>query len=248
MKVYVGCCGFAKSMKVYFETYDTVEIQKTFYRLPRESTLEKWRESAHPSFIFNLKVFQGITHDVKSPTWRRSGIKNYHELSGKVGYLRPTEEVFSYWEKMLKYARILKARVLIIQLPASFKDTEENWRNAENFFAGIDRDDFLLGIELRGWSPERVEKFCRKFVLIDVCDPMVRKPTFLEAGVAYFRLHGSYERGKINYRHRYTDEELQKLAELLTGLEEVKEVFLLFNNVYMAEDALRFRKIWEAYK
>jgi len=247
MKVYVGCCGFAKGMKIYFQTYDTVEVQKTFYRLPRESTLEKWRNTAPSNFIFNLKVFQGITHDVKSPTWKKSGIKNYRELSGRVGYLRPTEEVFEYWDKMLKYAEIVKARVLVIQLPASFRDVEENWRNAGDFFAGIKRDGFLLGVELRGWSIDRVEEFCRRFELIDVCDLMVRTPTFLLDEVAYFRLHGSYVKGRINYRHKYSDEELQKLAELISKL-DAKEVFLMFNNIYMGEDSLRFREIWKGYK
>jgi len=245
MRVYVGCCGFAKGMKTYFSQYDTIEIQKTFYKLQRASTIEKWRSLAPENFIFNIKVFQGITHDVKSPTWKRSGIENYKELSGKVGYLRPTNEVFEYWEKMLEYARILKARVLVIQLPASFKDSVENWNNASRFFGNISRENFLIGIELRGWNSESVRKFCRRFELIDVCDLFIREPLNIVDGVAYFRLHGRYEGSRINYKYRYTSQELEQLLTKIFKLEKrgVEEIYVMFNNVYMADNALELKAL-----
>jgi len=249
MKVYVGCCGFAKGMKKYFSEYDTVEIQKIFYKLQKTATLEKWRNLAPESFIFNIKVFQGITHDVKSPTWKRSSIENYKNLSGKVGYLRPTKEVFEYWEKMLEYARVLKARVLVIQLPASFRDIPENWENAEKFFNKIDREDFLIGVELRRWSVKSIEKFCKKFRVIDVCDLFLRNPSNTVNGIAYFRLHGRYEGSRINYKYRYSLQELRQLLERVLKLEDqgVEETYILFNNVYMGENALEFKSLLKEY-
>ena len=135
MRIKVGCCGFCIGMDKYFSEYDVVEIQRTFDELLNEETLKNWRKKAPTRFEFTIKVFQGITHDVSSPTWRRSNIKNYKELKGKVGFLRPTKEVFEFWNKMLDYAKILKSKVLLIQLPSNFKDTEKNIENADHIIS-----------------------------------------------------------------------------------------------------------------
>ena len=65
-------------------------------------------------------------------------------------------------------------------------------------------------------------------------DPVSEHP------ISYIRLHG-VGKGEVNYRYKYTDEDLQKLKEKTKILEaQGKEVYVLFNNVYMAEDAKRF--------
>jgi uncharacterized protein YecE (DUF72 family) len=69
-----------------------------------------------------------------------------------VGLLRPTEEVFKYWELTLKEAEVLGARFILIQLPKSFKESEESFANAEKFFEQIERKEFEIAVELRGWS------------------------------------------------------------------------------------------------
>jgi uncharacterized protein YecE (DUF72 family) len=49
-----------------------VEIQSTFYEIPaRIETVKKWREEAPRDFEFTIKAFQVITHDSKSPTYKR---------------------------------------------------------------------------------------------------------------------------------------------------------------------------------
>jgi uncharacterized protein YecE (DUF72 family) len=50
---------------------------------------------------------------------------------------------------------------------------------------------------------------------------------------AYFRLHG---RGR--YRYRYTDDDLRQLKAWCA---QHPEVYCLFNNLWMWDDALRFK-------
>ena len=233
--VKVGCCGFPVSMKKYYNEFKVVEIQSTFYKLPRESTVEKWRKEAPKDFEFTLKAFQGITHDINSPTWRKSGIKDYKDLAGKVGYLRPTKEVYDFWEKMKEIAKILRSSVIILQLPRSFRDTEENIKNTDEFFSSIERGDIRIGIELRGWSEENIKRLCENYGLIDVVDTMVRLP-LSESEVLYFRLHGKYEGTKIVYSHKYTEDEIKKITLVIQTI-DVKEYYVMFNNKYMYEDA-----------
>src|SRR5262249_17819545 len=46
----------------YGQRVSTVEINNTFYRMPKTSLLESWAEQVPPSFRFVLKAPQTITH------------------------------------------------------------------------------------------------------------------------------------------------------------------------------------------
>jgi len=245
MKVHVGCCGFPLGMKKYFQEFSLVELQSTFYKIPQLKTVQKWREEAPNNFIFTVKAFQGITHPISSPTWKRSGMKDdeIKRLKDKVGFLKPTKEVFEFWNKTLEICKILNSPVCLIQLPASFKESEENIKNAEKFFSRIEHNSISTALELRGWREEGFKKVCKKFDLISCVDPFASEPVwFSKRKIAYFRLHGSYERGRINYNHKYTENELKELKRKIESI-EAKEVYCLFNNLWMKEDALRLKKM-----
>ncbi|HHI00660.1 MAG TPA: DUF72 domain-containing protein, partial [Thermococcus litoralis] len=158
-----------------------------------------------------------------------------------VGFLRPTGAVFKYWELTLKEAKVLGAKFILIQLPKSFKESEESFANAEKFFARIDRDEFEIAVELRGWSEEGIKKFVREFDLIDVADPVVRKPLHRKR-INYYRLHGSYQRGRIIYKHKYSEKELREIVKKVKKWDE-EESYIYFNNAYMCDDAKRFIQI-----
>ena len=49
-------------LSYYAEHFATVEINNTFYRMPRESVLEGWAEQVSADFRFVLKVSRRITH------------------------------------------------------------------------------------------------------------------------------------------------------------------------------------------
>jgi len=76
-----------------------------------------------------------------------------------------------------------------------------------------------------------VRAICERLDLIHGVDPLERAP--LHGRVKYFRLHGG-----PGYGHVYGDEELEELR----GMEE-GEVYVLFNNLSMYDDALRFIKL-----
>jgi uncharacterized protein YecE (DUF72 family) len=54
----------AKDMlRFYGERFPTVEINNTFYRMPKESVLQGWAEQVPESFTFVIKASKRITHD-----------------------------------------------------------------------------------------------------------------------------------------------------------------------------------------
>jgi len=233
--IHVGTCGFCESHAKYYRDFDAIEVQQTFYRILQEKTLERWRREAPEGFIFAMKAFQGVTHPPNSPTWRRSNVKPGKE----VGLLRPNSEVLHFWRLTLREAEILGARFILIQLPKSFRESEESFANAERFFEMAERGDFEIAVELRGWSEEGIKRFVRSFDVIDVTDPLVRIPLH-RGDVNYYRLHGRYENGRIIYKHSYSDEELKKIRERVLGW-NISESFVFFNNSDMCRDAKRFR-------
>lgn len=47
----------------YAEQFDTVEIDSTFYAVPRHTTVQGWYEKTPKDFVFSAKVPQTITHE-----------------------------------------------------------------------------------------------------------------------------------------------------------------------------------------
>jgi uncharacterized protein YecE (DUF72 family) len=78
MKIYVGTSGFAHKewkgkfypekispkdmLRFYSGRLNTVEINNTFYHMPKESVLTSWSEQVPRDFVFALKAPQVITH------------------------------------------------------------------------------------------------------------------------------------------------------------------------------------------
>lgn len=115
MNLYVGTSGYSykewkgtfypedlpekQMLKFYGERFRAVEINNTFYRMPKESVLEGWATEVPGEFKFVLKASQRITH--------RQRLK---EAGDNVAYL-------------LKVAGALKERLgpLLFQLPPFLK-------------------------------------------------------------------------------------------------------------------------------
>ncbi len=244
MDIRVGCCGWCVKggKSTYYARFSIVEVQETFYKLPRLEAVSKWAEAAPESFRFCMKAWQVMTHPPSSPTWKRSGLKIPKSKHDRYGFLKPTEENLRAWEETLKVCKAMKAEVCILQTPASFGYSEENVRNIETFFSTIKRNGVILGWEPRGTWRENlrvVGRLCDALELVHVVDPFRCQPQSSHQ-LVYFRLHGRGGK-EYNYRYKYTDSDLRELGELVERyVEEGRRVYALFNNVHMADDATRF--------
>jgi len=234
-KVLVGTSGFGIAQAKYVETFPVVEVQHTFYQPPKIATLERWRADAPSKFEFVLKAWQLITHDAKSPTYRRLKRQLNQTEAEEAGYFRPTAIVKEAWDVTLASARALQARTILFQCPASFKQTNENVANLEEYFQSIkpSADDMNLCWEPRGdWDSKLVKQICDGLGLWHAVDPFVTQT--VTPHKLYFRLHG-----KGGWRYQYEEHEMLELAALLP---KHTNGYVFFNNVRMTEDALMFRE------
>jgi len=230
----VGCCGFGEAQQKYFAEFPLVEIQITFYQPPKVETARGWREKAPVDFQFTLKAWQLITHEASSPTYRRITEKIPPARLKNCGSFKPTAEVFQAWQRTEEIARALEAKIIVFQCPPAFTPSEEHKSNLRNFFKKIRRDDFVFAWEPRGgWKPDEIRSLCAELDLVHCVDPFKSEATWGE--IRYFRLHGV-----TGYRYQFSDEDLKRLRTLCEGR---GDVYCLFNNALMLEDARRFLKL-----
>jgi uncharacterized protein YecE (DUF72 family) len=105
MKLHAGTSGFAfKEWKGSFYPHDlkddgmlgfysskfpTVEINNTFYRLPKEDVLQSWAAQVPEPFMFAIKASQRITHYARLKPESASAVefllKNTASLAGRLG-------------------------------------------------------------------------------------------------------------------------------------------------------------------
>ena len=233
----LGLCGFTMAFEDYLREYRLVEVQQTFYEPPRDGTMRRWRALAPGPFEFTIKAWQLVTHDASSPTYRRLRAPLSAEERMEAGAFRTTPVVLRAWRRTLECAAILDATAILLQLPASFRPTDENIERMHDFFGTVHRPAGVRILwEPRGpWPPDVVAGICRELGLVHVVDPFVA--TTVTPEQTYFRLHGI-----TGARHVYTDAELEQLADMLPDDPEVAP-YVLFNNLPRVEDARRFRRI-----
>lgn len=215
----VGCCGYPVSQTKYYETFNLVELNSTFYKYPRLLTVKKWRTRAPENFEFTVKAHQDISHR----------------------YRLNLEQSIESFEKIKQICRNLNGRVIVIQTPPSF--TINDLEKAKKFFRGINRNDFILVWETRGpsWESDdgvkKLKDVLNEVNVSHVVDPLRLMPAYV-TNIAYFRLHGL---GKRMYYYQYTNDELKRLYETVSKFEDLEMgAYVLFNNLSMFEDAKRF--------
>lgn len=122
MQVFVGTSGYAykewkggfyppdlrpdEMLRFYGTHFSTVEINNTFYRMPKESVLRGWAAQVPDGFRFVLKASQRITHQHR--------LKNVDE---PLGYLLNTAAVLGD-----------KLGPMLFQLPPNFKKDTDRLR------------------------------------------------------------------------------------------------------------------------
>ncbi|AEI12072.1 DUF72 domain-containing protein [Cellulomonas gilvus] len=89
----------ARRLERYVAELDTVELNASFYRWPRDAAFASWRARLPPGFIMTVKAPRGLTHArrlLEPETWTERVTRGLHELGDRRGpllvQLRPDHE------------------------------------------------------------------------------------------------------------------------------------------------------------
>lgn len=195
----------SKWFEHYAEHFDTVEINNTFYQLPKEETFKNWHKQAPKKFLYTVKANRYITH-----------IKRLKD---------PKESLERFFER----ARLLKENLgpVLYQLPPNFhKDLDR----LGNFIKFLPEDQTAV-FEFRheSWFSEDTYKLLGEFN-IGFCIhdmPGMKIPRVVTADIIYIRFHGPT--GK--YQGNYSKAALQNWAKWLTGhTKGARSIYAYFNN------------------
>ena len=189
----------------YAEHFDTVEINNSFYMLPKPETFDKWREQAPPGFVYAVKANRFITQakklkDCEEPLERMMpAVRRLGDRLGPLLYQLPPNLKFNPG-RLESFLKILPKDVTNV-----FEFRDKSWYVAETFDL-LDRYGASLCVhDMPGSACERIA-----------------------VGLAaYVRFHGTG--GK--YVGRYPDESLLDWADWLVGQARGgREAWAFFNN------------------
>jgi len=70
----------------YAQRLPTVEINNTFYRMPKPAVLESWAQTTPPEFRFAIKASRRITHDARiKPDAAKDSVDYLYRMLGSLG-------------------------------------------------------------------------------------------------------------------------------------------------------------------
>lgn len=200
----------AKDQLAFYATkFNTVEINSTFYHMPRVTTAQKWYGQVSDEFRFTLKLNRYLTHTKR---------------------LIIDEESTRVLDEFITTARALKEKLglVLIQLPPSLKCDTDRLRTFLEAVNGA----VPLAFECRheSWFTDEVKDVLHEFQVAWVInDSPNRWPSakFVIGRQLYIRFHGN----KVLYKSSYTDEELRQWAGFIMN-QHVETSWIYFNNDY----------------
>ncbi|MCS6816721.1 MAG: DUF72 domain-containing protein [Blastocatellia bacterium] len=214
----------ARWLEFYSRHFRTVEVNATFYRTPRPTTVRKWIEATPDDFVFSVKMNRRITH-------RRR--------------LSDAEEALETFLAMLSEFGE-KLGTVLIQLPPSVRFDREG---VERFFKTLrhksPRIRYALEPRHRTWLQEEAYALLRYYeIAFCQADSGGRYPTaeVVTAPFVYLRFHGP---GAL-YASAYTDEQLRAVAEKICAWRDRDlDVYAYFNNDFDGYAIENARKLIE---
>jgi uncharacterized protein YecE (DUF72 family) len=238
-EVRIGCSGWnyphwrervypkglpPKRWLAYYATlFDTVEINNTFYRLPRVSAVHGWVEQTLPGFVFAVKMSRYITH-----VRRLGGLEQGIPL---------------FYSRIAPLARSSKMGPVLWQLPPTFKRNDERLAAA---LAALPRGRHCFEFRHPTWYDEEVYGLLRRRGVALVMPDSPKYP-FRELELTGDWTFVRFHHGTRGRRGNYSERELEEWAERIAGWRERGiDVYGYFNNDwegFAVKNGLRLKEL-----
>jgi uncharacterized protein YecE (DUF72 family) len=220
--VRVGCSGWSYShwreevypegvqqrrwLEHYATLFDTVEVNATFYRLPRRETVAGWVERTPPDFLLAVKASRFLTH-----------VRRLSDVG------RGLER---FYDRIAPLLDSPKMGPVLWQLPETFHRDDERLAGA---LARLPAGRHCFEFRHKSWFAPEVYELLREHGAALVIGDHPARPFQaheLTADWTYVRFH-SGSRGR---RGNYSDGELETWARRIAAWRSRAEVLAYFNN------------------
>jgi len=220
-KFNVGCSGYYYSqwknsfypqglstsewLQHYSSVFDSVELNGTFYRVPKLSDLENYAKQTPDNFTFSVKISRYITHVLK---------------------LENCEEKIQQFCNLIHAGLGDKLENILFQLPPSFQYSEENMERVLRSIPGT--PNYAVEFRHISWrNPEIIEQLRKHGCSFCNSDYPGLDHSFIQTSKRFYaRFHGSPEL----FKSSYSQEDLKKFSESLPNT--CGSFYIYFNNTY----------------
>jgi len=210
--LYPGAFADKSRLTYYASLFNSVEINSSFKKVPRASTIERWAASVPKNFQFTFKCPGGITH-IKELIFVPEDVTNFFQVINAVGKNKGCLLVQFPGKLNIEYTKPLEKLLKIIRQT----DPKNQWK---------------VAIEFRNvsWYHQDIYDLLQANSMSMVLHDMPSSAPLLTGGKSdfvYVRFHGT-DKG---YRGSYSDEVLLTYAQFIkTWKNEGKDVYVYFNN------------------
>ena len=190
----------------YATLFDTVEVNNTFYRLPRREAVASWVEGSPPEFVFAVKASRYLTH-----------VKRSRDMD---------QGVARFYERIEPLVASPKMGPVLWQLPPTFS------RDDERLAGALDRlppGRHCFEFRHESWFvPETYARLREYGVALVVGDHPARpwQAHEITADWTFIRFHY----GRRGRNGNYSERELDEWSERIRGWRRRVDVFAYFNN------------------
>ena len=208
----------SKWLDFYAGHFDTVEVNATFYRLPKHETFDKWYQETPGNFLWAVKASKFITHTrrLKDPA-------------------EPLERLYNAAERLKE-----KLGPILFQLPPSLSFDRELFIS----FCSTLNHSYRHALEVRhpSWIDTQVFEILKEHHMAFCISDTAGRYPFHEAITAdfvYIRLHGSQKL----YASDYSEDELEEWGRKIRGWDT--ETYIYFDNDFQGFAVKNARRLKE---
>jgi len=225
---YPARCPQRRWLEHYSSVFDTVELNNTFYRLPKRDNVAGWVERTPGDFEFTVKASQFLTH-MKRLTDMDQGVRRL-------------------WERLEPLVRSPKMGPVLWQLPESFRRDDDRLAFALEHLPADHGERHAFEFRHPSWFHDDVLDALRAHdVALVIGDRPERpwQPLELTTDFTIVRFH----HGARGRRGNYSETELREWAARIGEWRHRAKVYAYFNNdweVFAPRNALRLRRLIEA--
>jgi len=215
----------ANMLPTYAQTFKAVELNYTWYQMPKAQSMERMAAMVPRDFKFSIKLTRTLTHEVDKNRWK--------------------EEATTFCQAVAPLATRDSLLCILVQLPPYFQRTPD--RRAYLAALMDELPDLPLAVEFRhpSWANDKVfyELERRSITLVTVDGPPLpylfpRLNIITNPDLVYLRLHGRNSPGwrsgnmQKQFDYDYSETELRELAAMVTAtlVPGTKSCAIFFNN------------------
>jgi uncharacterized protein YecE (DUF72 family) len=202
----------ASRLTYYSSLFNSIEINSSFYKIPKVVTASKWAASVFPGFKFTFKLWKEISHS-KDLQFKKEDVATFFKSINSI------EE---------------KTGCLLLQFPPGLdRICVDQLHNLLHYIKQIDKiPSWKIAVEFRNnsWYQQPVydllDSYKASVVIHDI--PKSATPVINHtADFIYIRFHGPTG----NYRDSYSEDFLHEYAIYIREwMEEGRTVYVYFNN------------------